>query len=237
MSLILDRGFTIGPGITLDANYVPTSPTGGSLYFNDNGYIINNTISDIVPGTGNFTVEWFQKIDPNTRSNSRIWEIGPWNSTVWGVSEEGDSGSRSFYYWYTPGSLYNFGNVASTHGVWSHMALIRSSGIVTLYVNGTSVGSANLSNNIPSAAYQLTIGGEASGDGLLTGYITNLRITNNIQYYGNFTPPTSPLTAVTGTVLLMAAFDEASMLTDSSGLGHTWTQQLGGATWSADTPF
>ena len=234
MSITIQQAQTIRGGVRLHGSRVLT----GSMYFNGDGYILNNTVADIVPGTGDFTVEWFQNIDPNSSGNTRIWEISPWNNTYWGVSEEGWSAGRSFYYWDTPGTYANLGYVTDTHGVWSHMALVRASGTLTLYINGTVMYSQANAADISNTDFQLSIGGEAiNNDALLTGYITNFRITHNAQYTSAFTPLVGPLTAVAGTVLLMLASDAGSMLTDSSGLGHTWTPYLNGVTWSSNTPF
>ena len=234
MSITIRSAQTLQGGLTLQGS----APPGGSLYFNGSGYIVNNTVADIVPGTGDFTVEWFQNINPNSSSNSRIWEIRPWNHTYWGVSEEGSSYSRSFYYWDNGGSLTSLTSLyPNQQGVWLHAAIVRRSGTLTLYINGSPIYSVSNTTNIYQTDYNLTLGGEINNDALLTGYITNFRITHNAQYTAAFRPPIHPLTAVNGTVLLMLARDASSFLEDSSGLEHTWTQQLGGVTWSDNTPF
>jgi hypothetical protein len=54
-------------------------------------------------------------------------------------------------------------------------------------------------------------------------------------YTSNFTRPTAPLTAVSGTKLLLLASTSGTATTDSSGLGKSVTNN--GTTWSALNPF
>ena len=84
MGLTLNSGYTIGPGVVLDAGFNPL----GSLYFDNASWLLTAQASDLTPGTGDFTVEWWQNMDPATTINARLWEIGQWAGTIWGVSLE-----------------------------------------------------------------------------------------------------------------------------------------------------
>ena len=72
---------------------------------------------------------------------------------------------------------------------------------------------------------------------LLTGYISNFRIVTGSAVYasGGFTPPTSPLTAISGTQLLTCQNSTGS-ITDASSNGYTITAN-GNAAADAQTPF
>lgn len=81
-----------------------------------------------------------------------------------------------------------------TTNTWHHIAVCRSGSAVTMYLNGTSIGSTTSSNFIRSGSslrvggYQYFPGGERS----FNGYIDDLRITKGVaRYTANFTPPTS----------------------------------------------
>jgi hypothetical protein len=69
--------------------------------------------------------------------------------------------------------------------------------------------------------------------------MTNIRIVKGTALYNgsNFTPPTAPLTKVSGTVLLLDAMTSATYLTDSSTNGFTPALTHGTLTWNADTPY
>jgi hypothetical protein len=76
-----------------------------------------------------------------------------------------------------------------------------------LYINGTSVGQAtNTTSFTGVAANGVSIGLEYSGAGTSVTtamYVSNARLVKGTPVYtSNFTPPTSPLTAITNTVLL-----------------------------------
>jgi hypothetical protein len=86
---------------------------------------------------------------------------------------------------------------------WSHIAVVRNGSTLSIYVNGTSVGSATYSTTFSDAGDARIARREGSGDGYLDGYISNLRIVKGSAVYtGSFTPSTTPLTAITNTVLL-----------------------------------
>ena len=83
-----------------------------------------------------------------------------------------------------------------TTGTWYHIALVRSGTTNTLYVNGVSSASNSTSPTWPTTP---SIGvGRLYNDNTsytLTGYISDLRITNGFaRYTANFTPPAGQLT-------------------------------------------
>jgi hypothetical protein len=91
------------------------------------------------------------------------------------------------------------------------------------------------STSYPSTA--LSVGGNGYYSGYFQGYMSNLRVVKTSNYiYGtsNFTPPTSPLTAVTGTVLLTC---QSNRFIDNSASPNTLT--VGGGTPSIQSfsPF
>ena len=84
--------------------------------------------------------------------------------------------------------------VVST-GTWTHVAWVRSSGTLVIYVNGVSGGSVANSTNISDTG--LTIGTpndwrDTSASYHYNGYIDDLRVTKGYaRYTTTFTPPTS----------------------------------------------
>lgn len=89
---------------------------------------------------------------------------------------------------------------------WYHVAVSVNAGTGTLYIDGVSKATASIPLFIGNPA-GLGIGGHYNGYNLATeswpGYISNLRIVKGTAVYtSNFTPPTSQLTAINGTLLL-----------------------------------
>ena len=90
---------------------------------------------------------------------------------------------------------WGWGSIDITGGTltvdtWKHIAVVRNAGTLTVYVDGTSIGSAS-TGNWGGSTGTLRIGtyfGDARAGYF---YMDDLRITKGIaRYTGNFTPPT-----------------------------------------------
>ena len=116
-------------------------------------------------------------------------------------------------------------NVVFTQDKWYHIALVRNSNVLTIYVNGVANPTTkNFSEIFGKSTEIYTVGaGLYSGSDRFQGYISNIRILNNAIYTSNFTPSTSPLTAATGTVLLLNTTNDGNYLKDNSTLNNTIT--------------
>ena len=91
---------------------------------------------------------------------------------------------------------WGWGSINITGGTltvdtWKHIAVVRNAGTLTVYVDGTSIGSAS-TGNWGGSTGTLRIGtyfGDARAGYF---YMDDLRITKGIaRYTGNFTPPTT----------------------------------------------
>jgi hypothetical protein len=92
-----------------------------------------------------------------------------------------------------------FSNLTVPINAWTHVAVVRSGGTTTGYVNGTVAGSHSFTPATVSAANI----GAYNGSLYFPGYISNVRVVNGSAVYtAAFTPPTAPLTAITNTSLL-----------------------------------
>lgn len=114
---------------------------------------------------------------------------------------------------------------------WHHYAVVRNGNTFTVYDNGTSVGSVTASINIPAQGDVFRVGSDGQ-DGVLNGYITNFRVVNGTAVYtSNFTPPTSPLTVIPNTQILIQG------LVDRSPNAFTVTNNGGVALSTTVSPF
>jgi hypothetical protein len=153
-------------------------------------------------GTGDFTIEWFE-YDRGSSSFPRIFWISSTagsNSPVLGLSQEGSAVSRTNYVW-TGAAASSLASTAITTNTWYHFALVRISGKIYLYKDGTILnsGGTNYTSNYTNNTATFYIGSK-SGGGLSSeqyyGYITNFRVVKGLGVYtGNFTKPTSSLTS------------------------------------------
>lgn len=188
---------TIGSAVTT----VTQSPFvgGGNSYSfisSVNSFIDTPASSDWAVGTGDFTIEWFQ-YQTTTAGFQRAFTVDDFNSIDIGVSVE----SATFYYWNNSGVRYSSAS-STVINTWYHWAVVRQSGVTKIYRNGTLRGSQITdTNNIDNTTDELTIGNENTPSTIaaFVGYITNFRWVKGLAVYtGNFTTPTSALTATAG---------------------------------------
>lgn len=72
---------------------------------------------------------------------------------------------------------------------WSHVAVVRFNGILTMYVNGMAVATSTSIYNFTDDS-QFTIGGNTDGsEPINQGYVDEVRVSKIARYTGNFTPP------------------------------------------------
>jgi hypothetical protein len=205
--------------------------TYGSLYFDGSSNIVLNGSNDWAVGTEDFTVEWFQYQENDSYSYSRIFAVQPYPNTQIGASVEPDG--NNFYAWI--GGEGHGSSISNYLDQWSHMAITRSSGTLRLFKDGNELNSFSIVADVTDNSNPLYIGSTSEGD-YFTGYITNFNFVKGTAIYtGNFTPPTSPITANPNTKLLLLASSEEEKLKDSSSSNKSVTNN--GVTWSALSPF
>jgi len=202
------------------------SNNGGSYFFDGTGDTLTTTGTAL--GSGDFTIEaWVHQ--PSFANYRTIFttRTGSNASTniVLGVNSSGQPYVYSNAFIITSSTSF----VVNT---WHHVALVRNgtgSGSTVLYVDGKSVGSADYSNNLTDTAYN--IGGDSVDSYVFNGHITDIRAVPTAIYTSAFTPPTSPLTNVTNTRLLLHG-DESKILDKSQSAPQL---RLVGATTSSST--
>ena len=132
------------------------------------------------------------------------------------------------------GSYQEFNSSFLSMNTWYHIALVRNglgTNCVKIYVNGVNNGSATITSSIGNPLGIYTIGGGSGGNDRFNGFISNVRFVKGTALYtSNFTPPTSRLTAITGTTLLLNTTYDAKYLKDNSSNGVTVTNYNGVST-------
>lgn len=192
---------------------------GGNSYqffnANSNSYIDLNASSDWALGTGDFTIEWFQYTTTTSAPPyQRVFTVDDYPDMDIGVSNEGGT----FYYWANSSFRYSSASSISIN-TWQHWAIVRQSGTTRIYRDGTLRGSSFTdTNNINNTIDKLTIGADNghATNATFVGYITNFRWVKGLAVYtGNFTKPTSVLTATA------SANPYGGSNTQSIGSGYT----------------
>ena len=228
------NGYTVSVNTAVSVNLT----AGGSIGFNGSNSYITGTITNS-PGTstggagiGDFCMEaWVRPsalasgdtpgvftLMNGTGTNTGFWLYV--NSGGWGVRN--NTGDIVAY------------SVAPTINTFYHVAVSRSSGTLTLYING--VGVATTSTNYTFSDTTFSVG--AFNSTYFNGYISNIRyVWASPVYTSNFTPPTSPLGVYgTFTELLLVQSTSATYLTETSGYSVAITT-AGAPFYSTLSPF
>ena len=196
-------------GNTTQGTFTPFSQTGWGNYFDGNSSYITATSNAAYQfGTGNFTIEfWIFHSTPSTSTAyPKIFQYADDGNYTNGYGAVFVTSSTTINY-SGPGSTYTLAGTVAANS-WNHVAIVRNSSTTTLYINGTSASSnADSLNYNYAGTYPFAIGSGRNAAGnytaALTGYISNFRVVKGTAVYtSNFTPPTSPLTAISGTSLL-----------------------------------
>lgn len=194
--------------------------------------------SNRVPGA-DFTIEWWMKANTFTSPSyfPRPYSLGSFPAPN-AVSIE-NSGNNLYWWTGNGGAKISASSLNLQTNTWIHIAVTRDNGALSLYVDGVRKATATYNDAIPSAGNTLYIGAEPYTGGTknyVNGKMTNYRWNASVKYSGTtFTVPTSPLTADADTKLLLLATNSGALLTDSSTLTKTVTNN--GATFSSDSPF
>ena len=222
-------------------------------------FLLGTNLSNVLttgitaPGTDDCTYElWYYMTSFNAGNNDNItlncWINGNGTSsgpliTMYGVANG--------YFATGPVSQFNTGSFLPVLNTWTHLALTIAAGggagSAILWVNGVNRGTGLINDIAGLTSTELALGGRGF-TGML-GYISNFRYVKGVQVYtGNFTPPSSPLTATQSagtnisaitagqTQLLLNTATAGTYLTDSSSYARTMTP-TGTISYSSLNPF
>jgi len=162
--------------------------SGNVIAFDGNGDFAHISNADFSYGTGDFTIEaWINSDDVTASGPRNIFtqrsQGGPvlrlWNSKLHYMRGEGQN------------ALYSAENLL-TAGQWHHVALVRSSGVVSIYLDGTSVASQAETYDFSSLT-EVYVGSYGSQYEFFDGEIADFRITKAAVYTENFSVPTATL--------------------------------------------
>ena len=207
--------------------YTPSTTASGLDLDNQNTTLSSHAGFDF--GTDDFTVEFFFKWD----SNSGYQTLIDHNYTsAGGFTLQSNTGTYKWGLWGDVSQQYESTN--ATQGVWHHYAIVRNSNTVKIYRDGVETLSKSHSGSVGSTNTTTFGHGTHSVD----GKISNFRVVKGTALYtsAGFTIPTSNLTAISGTSLLL--FQENSGSTLSDGSTNNYTVNIGSnSILTSDGPF
>lgn len=164
---------------------------GKSMYFNGSTRLSIDDVSAKIFdfGTGDFTVEAW--IYPEQLGYDNFIFSGDSNGAFFFGRQNGNSSlgiGRAALYW------DSVANVETPLNTWSHVAVVRSNGLVYFYVNGTQYGTGiTMNTNAYSmAGLAAYIGGQGQYPYNYKGYMDEIRVSNVARWTEPFVPPTQP---------------------------------------------
>ena len=206
----------------------------GSVSFSGSNYLSVAGGTGTAMGTGDFTWECWVYPTASTSYqafiDTRTNPLGGGDTT--GFYFGTNTGTLTPMY-YTNG-LQLASSINITLNAWNHVALTRASGTVKLWVNGASGGTRT--GNTTNLSQQRVFIGSSGLDLYLKGRMSNIRIVKGTAVYTTTFTPAGPLTAVSGTQLLLNTTNNANFLKDSSTNNFTVTNN-GSVATSSLTPF
>ena len=161
--------------------------------------IVAGSANDITTGGADFTIECWFYASPNLPNYFNFIPLDFGNDNWSGTTKTG------FYVQlYFAGSYQYLNLVSTTAGwpqiaaysaggialaTWYHIAVVRVSGVVSLYLNGVSQGTPQTWAGACNPDL-FTVGGTPSASGSFgTGWVDEVRISSFARYTTNFTPP------------------------------------------------
>jgi len=216
------------PFNSLSATFPTTNTNNYGVYFDGSDHLSLPSNTAFQMGTGDFTLECWV----NTQSSAG-------DMTLIDLRNGSQPSISPLLYLVSGQVRYYVNGSARISGAtldpftWYHLAVVRSSSVTTLYVNGTVSGStyADTNNYILNAPIFGKFSDASSG--YLNGCLSNVRIVKGTAIVPPAGGPTSPLTAVSGTSCLIC---QSSTLIDSSSNAFTVTPN-GNPTLTKNGPF
>jgi hypothetical protein len=237
-----------GGGMIISNQSLP--PEIGSLQFSSASaqYLTVPANDNFNFGQYNFTIEFWAYPTNIAAGTGDMFVME--NGNAYMIIGQSNTDGRVRINWNdTPTTGSPFNSAVSSAGTfvqntWHHICAMRFGTYYTLFINGVCRATTNGVNGVQmgSAALPWYIGSDA-GSNRFNGNISNLRISNALPYlYGTtvgttyFPPPTSPLTNIGGTTLLLSTTYDSNFLRDSS-YNQLILTNTGGVISSALRPF
>jgi len=186
--------------VTGDAHAGTFSPYrhgGYSTYFDGSGDWLELTGTAL--GNGDFTVEAWVWLD-SLKDYNVIYDDRATGSSATGLAL--GVMSTGAPYLYTNNGFQITSSQTCTANTWHHISLVRSSGVITIYLDGTSGGTYSSSANFTDTNLGIGVARTYTVTSQFGGYIRDVRAVVGSAITPASGGPTIPLTAVTNTKLL-----------------------------------
>ena len=200
-----------------------------SIKFDGTGdFLTSPHSSDWGFGTGEFTLEmWIRFANKKTGSgaagaNALLANHDSPDGWQW-IYRGSDN---TFEFWSTDQDEYSSSSITLNNDTWYHVAVTRDGNTLRHYVGGVQYGTNAFTETMSDTSTTLQIGAyDASGLGVIDGYMDEIRISDTCRYPDGttFTPSTTAFTADSNTKLLIHSNFDGGLGADSSGNTNDFT--------------
>jgi len=218
------------PTVQAFSPFVPAyiTPTTYSNYFDGSGdYFYTPSSANLALGTGDFTVEFWIYAASLPAADSNILNQNLVSGTPqFYIDSSGKLQYRNAFIGAILTSTQTF-----TAGKWYYCSVARASGTARMFINGVlETSAADTTNWSNTAGWYVS-----NNTNSFNGCISNVRIVKGTALYtASYTPPTSPLTAITNTQLLTC---QNSTFVDNSSNAFALTTAGNVQPVTSPTPF
>jgi hypothetical protein len=170
--------------------------------------------------TGDFTVEFYLRFSSLT-SYRTPFTLASSSSGGQNYLQSTSLGGTSFS-WGGWGATNLSAGTSFAIDTWYHLALCRSGSTIRSFKDGALIASGTTSATIPTSNGYIYIASQNTTQWFFGGYISNLRVLNGSAIYtAAFTPPTTDLTNISNTALLMGQWQAFQVDFSSNALAVT----------------
>jgi len=168
------------------------SKFGGYSASFSSGYIDTSSSSIFEVGTGDFTVDCWVNTTVNSL-DTYYRRIFMWDGATGNANNNPQLSivptSGVVNAWSNTGSLDIYSTTAIDDGDWHHIAMVRSSGTVYLFIDGQSEANQSYTENVNISSPSPRVGSYSLANGNWSGYIDEVRMSDKARWVVNFTPP------------------------------------------------
>jgi len=195
------NGALYGFHITTEVE-VPETPSvpetfglhSGEVYYTGSHYV---PVNDHTAGSDDFTFETWYKFSSVNDSWARIVEAGAYDEpNTWRINQNNTSTELVFQIGGPSPRQEIFSGVNVVLNDWNHVAVVRSSDVITMYINGVARGTLNYTGSFDTPIKYLGVGNVNANNGgienFLHGYLSDPQYSNYAKYTADFSPSGDP---------------------------------------------
>jgi hypothetical protein len=233
----------IYPALTTTTGSPTVSTSGsGSISLSSGNYFTSSSSSNLALGTNSFTAEYWINVTNAAVSNQNAVGLGTTNyNPLFGYVS-----TNLVLFLSSNGSSWDIASNVTigtpTSATWAHVAIVRNGNNFYTFFNGVQGATFSSSSSIYQNSNTVLFGTGFGNTLPFTGQVSNFRLLNGTALYPGgttgtqvFTPPTTPLTAITNTQALFNCVSGAPFA-DASANSLTATV-VGTPTWNQLSPF